>query len=186
MKLIDKIEVQLVDTQSVLFCFDLSSKTKELNLARVAVQELQKSNPEKRTSNVYGEWLSPKNSHLLNSNLLPLCKLVTDVCAQIWSDIFNNGEGDFTEDFYIWQCWAINYGSGGYAESHNHFPAFFAAVIYLEADEQSAPIVFGNNSAKPSLKNALYIFPGALQHQVPLNHGKRTVVAMNILKKPPN
>ncbi len=186
MKLVQKIEVQLVDTQSVLFCFDLSTKSIEMNLARLGVIELQISNPEKRTSNVYGEWLSPKKSHLINEKLQPLCKLVTNICGQIWSDIFNGGEGDFTDDFYIWQCWAVNYGSGGYAASHNHFPAFFAAVIYLEADEESAPIIFGNNSSRPSLKNALYIFPGALQHQVPVNNGKRTVLAMNILKKPPN
>lgn len=184
-KLVDKIELQLVEAQSVLFGFDLSSKPAELDLAREAVRELQVSHPDPRTSNVYGEWLSPKNAHVLNPKLQPLCKLVTDICGQIWSDIFNGGEGDFAEDFYIWQCWAVSYGDGGFAKSHNHFPAFFAAVVYLEADEVSAPIVFGNNAARPSTRNALYVFPGALQHAVPLNQGRRVAVALNILKKNP-
>lgn len=184
MKLVSTIETQWVPTQSPLFAFDLSSRP-ELALARVAVQELQQSNPELRTSNVYGEWLSPKDSHQRNDKLQPLCRLVTGICGQIWSDVFNGGQGDFSEDFYIWQCWAVSYGQGGFAKSHNHFPAFFAAVVYLEADETSAPIVFGDNTARRSMAGALYVFPGALQHEVPLNQGRRVVVAMNILKRNP-
>lgn len=185
MNIINKIETQFVETQSVLFGFDLSSRHKELDLAKLAVKELQMSHPEKRTSNVYGEWMSPKNSHILNNKLKPICDLVVNICGQIWSDVFGNSEGSCYDDFYIWQCWTINYGNGGLAKSHNHFPAFFSAVLYLEADEVSAPIIFGNNTVRPALQNALYIFPGALQHEVPLNTGKRVVVAMNILKKNP-
>ena len=58
-------------------------------------------------------------------------------------------------------------------------------MLYLEADDNSAPIIFGNSGIRPALQNALYIFPGALQHEVPLNNGKRIVIAMNILKKNP-
>jgi hypothetical protein len=185
MKIVDKIDTQFVDSQSVFFGFDLSSRRQELDLAKLGVQELQISHPENRTSNVYGEWMSPKDSHLLNKNLQPICQLVLNICGQIWSDVFENGQRDSSHDFYMWQCWAINYGNGGHAKSHNHFPAFFAAVLYLEADDVSAPIVFGINSVRPALQNALYIFPGALQHEVPVNHGKRIVLAMNILKRNP-
>ena len=185
MKPVEKIEIQLVDTQSLLFGFDLSSQKSQLDLAKIAVNELKVSNPEKRTSNIYGEWHSPMKAHLINEKLQPICKLVTNICGQIWSDVFGNGEGDCSDDFYVWQCWAVSYGNGGYAKSHNHFVAFFAAVLYLEADEVSAPIVFGNNSARPASQNALYIFPGALQHSVPVNSGKRVAIAMNILKKNP-
>ena len=184
-RLVEKIQTQLVDTQSVLFAFDLSTQPAALDLAREAVRELQLSHPERRSSNVRSEWLSPKNSHELNPKLRPLCQLVTTLCGQIWSDVFGSGDGGGSDDFYVWQCWAINYGHGGYAESHNHFPAFFAAVVYLEADEVSAPIVFGTNAARPSVANTLYVFPGALQHAVPPNAGRRVVVAMNILKKNP-
>jgi len=69
MNIVNKIETQFVETQSVLFGFDLSSRHKELDLAKLAVKELQISHPEKRTSNVYGEWMSPKNSHILNNKL---------------------------------------------------------------------------------------------------------------------
>lgn len=184
-KPVDKIELQLVETQSVLFGFDLGANRPELELARTGVQELQAAHPEHRTSNVHGEWLGPKDCHLLNDKLQPLCRLVTGICGQIWSDVFGDGSGDFSQDFYVWQCWAIRYGQGGFAKSHNHFPAFFAAVVYLEADEHSAPIVFGHNAARPSVAGALYVFPGALQHAVPLNQGRRVAVAMNILKRNP-
>ncbi|WP_394385938.1 hypothetical protein [Roseateles sp. BYS87W] len=185
MRLVDKIQTQLVDTQSVLFAFDLSAQRAALDLAREAVRELQQLHPERRTSNVYGEWLSPKNAHELSPKLQPLCQLVTTLCGQIWHDVFGQGGEHAADEFYVWQSWAVDYGQGGYAESHNHFPAFFAAVVYLEADATSAPIVFGHNAARPSLPNTLYIFPGALQHAVPHNTGRRVVVAMNILKKNP-
>ena len=186
MKIVDKIEALLIPTHLPIFGFDISTKSNELKSALIAIEEIKLSNPEKRTSNVVGEWLSPKNSHIINPKLLPLCKLVTDICAQIWRDIYNNGEGNFQEDFYIWQCWCVEYGDRGFAESHNHLPTFFGAVTYLEVDENSSPIVFGNNSILPCLENSLYIFPGILQHSVPLNKGKRKIVAMNILKKNPH
>jgi hypothetical protein len=185
MPLTNKVEAHFVASQSLLFAFNLSSFEPQLELAKIAISELKITNPEKRTSNVYGEWLSPKNSHLLNEKLQPLCKLITDICGEIWRDVFSQGQGEFGDDFYIWQCWAISYGNGGYAASHNHFPAFFAAVLYLEADDTSAPIVFGNSTEYRSFPNALYIFPGALQHEVPVNTGKRVVIAMNILKRNP-
>ena len=104
MKIVDKIDTQFVDSQSVFFGFDLSSRQQELNLAKLGVQELQISYPEKRTSNVYGEWMSPKDSHLLNKNLLPICQLVVNICGQIWSDVFEDGQRDASHEFYIWQC----------------------------------------------------------------------------------
>ena len=185
MKIVDKIEPLLITTQLPIFGFDISSKTEELTYALKAIEELKLSNPEKRTSNVMGEWLSPKDSHLINSNLTPLCKLVTNICSQIWRDLYNNGQGNFQDDFYIWQCWCVEYGNGGFAESHNHLPTFFASVAYLDTDDNSSPIIFGDNSALPCIKNSLYIFPGILQHSVPLNKGKRKIVAMNILKNNP-
>lgn len=185
MKIVAKVETQLVDTVLPLFGFDISTRTLELDAARRAIAELQISHPDRLTSNVHGEWMSPKNSHLLNENLQPICKLVTDICGQVWSDIYSDGTGDFRDEFYVWQCWTISYGNGGYAASHNHFPAFFSAVIYLDTDEESAPIVFGRADARAAIKNAMYLFPGSMQHHVPLNTGKRTVVALNILKKNP-
>jgi hypothetical protein len=65
-----QVELQTVESLTPIFAFDLSSRSYELEKAKLAVNELQITNPEKRTSNVYGEWLSPKNSHQLNSNLL--------------------------------------------------------------------------------------------------------------------
>jgi len=180
-----QVELQTVESLTPIFAFDLSSRSYELEKAKLAVNELQITNPEKRTSNVYGEWLSPKNSHQLNSNLLPLCNLALDITNQVWVDVFSGGEGNFRDDFYIWQCWSIVYGQGGYAASHNHFPSFFSCVIYLEADNVSAPIIFGKNEARPAIQNAMYLFPGILQHEVPENKGRRIAVAMNILKKNP-
>jgi hypothetical protein len=182
-KPVNEIVMQSVESFTPLFGFDLTSKTYELQMAREAVYELQMSNPEKRTSNVYGEWMSPKNSHEINAKLQPICDLVVDVSKQIWTDCFRGGQDDLTLDFYVWQCWAIKYGDGGFANSHHHLPSFFSSVIYLESDEESSPIVFGKGSPRPSTRNAMYVFPSILQHEVPTNKGNRVVLAMNIAKR---
>jgi len=188
-KILKNIEPQLVECSLPIFGFDLSSREYELNMARAAIEEMKVSHPDPRTSHVYGEWMSPKNSHHLNEKFKPLCDLVVDISTQIWCDIFLGGKEENavpSTEFHIWQCWAIEYGDGGFAVSHNHFPSFFSCVLYLESDNESAPIVFGNGTARPAMRNAFYLFPGALQHEVPKNKGRRVAVAMNILKKNPD
>jgi len=188
-KILKNIELQLVENKLPIFGFDLSTREYELNLAREAIAEMKVSHPEPRQSNVYGEWMSPKNSHQLNDKFKPLCDLVINITTQVWCDVFLGGKEPHEvpgTEFRIWQCWAIEYGDGGHAASHNHFPSFFSCVLYLESDAESAPIIFGNNTLRPAIKNAFYLFPGVLQHEVPQNKGRRVAIAMNILKKNPD
>jgi hypothetical protein len=65
-----------------------------------------------------------------------------------------------------------------------HYPSDLSAVVYLEADEKSAPIVFGDGLAIQPKPGLLVIFPGILLHEVPENNSKRVVVAMNLQKLP--
>lgn len=53
-------------------------------------------------------------------------------------------------------------------------------MIYLDIDENGAPLVFeGNTEIKPN-KNDIVIFPGWVTHEVPRTKGRRLVVAMNL------
>ena len=75
-KILKNIEPQLVECTLPIFGFDLSTREYELNMARAAIEEMKVSHPDPRQSNVYGEWMSPKNSHQLNEKWKPLCDLV--------------------------------------------------------------------------------------------------------------
>ena len=77
----------------------------------------------------------------------------------------------------------IIYDKSGYTQVHNHFPAEFACSIYLEAHEDSAPIIFaGKLNIKPT-PGMLVMFPGILNHEVPATDGRSVVIAMNLNKR---
>ena len=67
---------------------------------------------------------------------------------------------------------------------HMHYPSDLSAVVYLEAAEDCAPILFGDGFAIKPKPGLLVVFPGILLHEVPENHAKRVVVAMNLQKLP--
>lgn len=86
-------------------------------------------------------------------------------------------------NYFIANCWGAIYEGGDSALKHKHFPADLAAVCYLEADERSAPIVFGDGRISIQPRSGMLImFPGVLEHEVPLTEGRRVVVAMNLYK----
>jgi hypothetical protein len=58
------------------------------------------------------------------------------------------------------------------------------AVVYLEANENCAPIVFANSIMVKPVPGTLVIFPGILEHHVPENFDKRVIVAINYQKFP--
>ena len=72
------------------------------------------------------------------------------------------------------------YEGGDYTKKHCHFPSTFAAVIYIDVDENSAPIVFEDQLTVVPISGSLVVFPALLEHQVPKTDSKRIVIAMNI------
>ena len=72
------------------------------------------------------------------------------------------------------------YEGGDYTKKHFHFPSTFAAGIYIDVDENSAPIVFEDQLTVVPTSGSLVVFPALLEHQVPKTDSKRIVIAMNI------
>ena len=154
-----------------------------MNLAHQAIHELRESHPGVE-SNVIADYRSPWKSHTLNAKLLPLCDVVSSLTTQVSGEGYTGNRETLGLKVFVNDCWGAIYGEGGYAESHNHHPAAFSAIVYLETDESASPIIFGHDQMYPATENTLYIFPGHLQHEVNKNTGKRIMVAMNLYLLP--
>ncbi len=178
---IKKIDIPLI---LPIFCCDLSSHVQEISAAREAVDELRISHPDPMASNVQATYSSPYKSHLLNNKLTPLTQLLEKVAHQVsrehlTCDLEKINVGLFTAD-----CWCSVYEKADQTVPHNHFPADFSAVVYLEAEPNCAPIIFANSIMVQPVKNSLVLFPGILNHHVPPTNSRRVIVATNIFKYP--
>ncbi len=165
-----------------VFSCDLRALPAPLQQARQALDDLRVQHPDAPASNVRSVYMSPWKSHRLHHGLLPLCQAVTQIaerCAQATGG-FNLSALNLR--LTVTDCWGAIYESADKALRHNHFPAEFAAVVYLEAEPGCAPIVFGGRMAVQPHPGMLVLFPGILDHEVPPTAGRRVVVAMNLHK----
>ncbi len=181
----DKITVQTVSVAMPLpvFVCNLGSLTGPLQLARQAIDEVRAQHPDSTPSNVQANYMSPWQSHSLSAKFSPLCHsviLIAQTCAR---QIGGARLADLNMDLVVSDCWGAIYGHGDFAKPHNHFPADFGAVVYLEAEPHCAPIVFGGQVPVQPVPGTLVLFPGILTHEVPPTPGRRVVVAMNLHKK---
>jgi hypothetical protein len=83
----------------------------------------------------------------------------------------------------VTDCWIAVYEEGDRTVRHNHFPADFGCVVYLEAEPGCAPLIFGGKTAHQPTPGSMVLFPGILDHEVPATPGRRVVVAMNLAKR---
>jgi hypothetical protein len=176
-------ELPVKATIPVFWC-SLHNHIQELSLARQAIDEIRVVHPDSTPSNVKAIYMSPWKSHLLNEKLHPLVNLVTEV-AEKTSELYlkaNLKALNFV--MKVTDCWGVLYESADYTMPHTHYPADLSAVIYLEAGENSAPIVFGDGISVQPKPGLLVLFPGVLLHSVPANNDKRVVIAMNLNKFP--
>jgi hypothetical protein len=162
-----------VQTSLPIFVADLS-EMQELDQARKAVDELRKAYPTIE-SNVKSVYTSPFDSHTKNENLLPLSRLVCKAA----SFLTENAMGQRLE-FEIMNCWVSVYERGDHTISHNHWPSLFSVVVYLEADDNSSPLVFENQIPIKVQKNQMVMFPGWILHNVPKTESSRIIVAYNL------
>ncbi|APW43882.1 hypothetical protein [Rhodoferax saidenbachensis] len=177
------VKTMPVDTQLPVFVCDLSSFTVPLQLARQAIDEVRATHPDSTPSNVQATYMSPWQSHALNPRFGPLCHSVVLIAQNCARQIGGARLADLNMDMVVSDCWGALYGPGDLAKPHNHFPADFGAVVYLEAEPGCAPIVFGGRVPVQPVPGTLVLFPGILTHEVPPTAGRRVVVAMNLHKK---
>lgn len=171
-----------VTAQLPIFAFDLSSIADRLLLAREAIDELRITHPQSPFSNVKSVYMSPWKSHRLNEKFVPLCESVVTIAREVSKTTLGADLQVLNMDLIVTDCWGIIYEEADYTAPHSHFPAEFGCAIYLEADENCAPIIFSKSMSYQPKPNTMVLFPGILEHEVPANAGRRVVVSMNLHK----
>jgi len=180
-KSVNKITVQ---TELPIYWADFSSNLSEIELAFKGIEDLRAQYPSSTESNVKSAYMSPWKSHLLTNKFDNLIHLIKqEMFLTIKSDL-NIDIYDLRLDLVLTDFWAAIYDRDDKTLIHNHIPADFAAVIYLEAGPNCAPIVFENSIAVKPENGLLIFFPGWVNHHVPENFDKRTILAMNFIISP--
>ena len=181
----DKVQIRTVEVaaETPVFICDLSLIKPQLDLARLAIEELRISHPQSTVSNVQSAYMSPWHSHLINNKLIPLTESVVTIAQEVSRTHLSANLPSLNMGLVVTDCWGAIYEKSDYTKRHNHFPAEFSCVIYLEAHENSAPIIFSGKLHIQPKPNMLVLFPGILQHEVPATDGRRFVIAMNLNKR---
>lgn len=180
-----KVELRAVEvtTELPVFISDLTLIQPQLDLAREAIDELRVTHPQSPESNVKATYMSPWHSHLLNPKLGPITESVLTLAREASKRHLSANLAALNMDLVVTDCWGIIYDQADYTQRHNHFPSEFSCALYLEAHEDSAPIIFsGRLNIKPK-PGMLVLFPGILTHEVPATSGRRVVLAMNLNKR---
>lgn len=173
-----------INTQLPIFWMHLGHMDGELQMARSAIDELRISHPESTPSNVKAVYMSPWKSHTLNEKLMPLCNATVEIVTEASRRYMNTDMSKLNFALRVTDCWGVIYEKSDTTTLHNHFPADFSAVVYLEAGENCAPIIFSESIVVKPKPKTIIIFPGILQHRVPENEDNRVIVAMNLNKFP--
>ena len=178
----EKVQIRTVEVaaETPVFICDLSLIKPQLDLARMAIEELRVSHPDTTQSNVQSVYMSPWHSHLINNKFKPLTDSAVTIAQEVSRTHLSANLPALNMGLVVTDCWGAIYEKSDYTKRHNHFPAEFSCVIYLEVHENSAPIIF---SGKLHVQPMMVLFPGILQHEVPATDGRRVVVAMNMNKR---
>lgn len=172
-----------VQTELPVIIAELGAIADRLQLAREAIDELRLSHPQSPASNVKAAYMSPWKSHMLNNKLMPLCASVVEIAKAAAPKAWSGDLGALGLDLLVTHCWGAVYEQADYTAPHNHWPADLSCVVYLEAEEGCAPLVFSKTSVYQPRPATLIMFPGIAMHEVPATPGRRVVVAMNLFKQ---
>ena len=178
-----KIQTTNVLTELPVFTADLSFVKPQLDLARRAIDELRVTHPQSPDSNVKALYMSPWHSHLLNPKLGPITDSVVTIAQEVARSYLSANLAVLNMEMIVTDCWGVIYEKSDYTQAHHHFPSDLSCVIYLEASDDSAPIIFGGKLAIKPKTNLMVMFPGLLTHEVPATAAPRVVLAMNLNKR---
>jgi hypothetical protein len=85
--------------------------------------------------------------------------------------------------FKIFEMWAVSYKSLDYVTPHDHWPATWSLVYYLNSSKDFPGIYFTDLNEELIVEDStLVLFPGWMQHEVKRKEfdGKRYVVVANL------
>jgi hypothetical protein len=158
-----------------------SKWTERLDEFKQIILDYKKENPDTcKDSNVNANWRSAWNLHEVDSRFSPIVNYFEGVANSIGKQYFS------TNGIYeVINLWAMDYGPNEGTKFHSHFPSALSLIFYIDVEENSAPICFGDTCR--SVENGLVLaFDASLPHWVPDNHeGRRIVISANIDHVPP-
>jgi len=176
-----------MNSQSVLVSLPVYTKILDIDndkLKKVIQNHRQVFNRGKSTN--VKAWSSAKNTHKINPHFQPYIDTILQEIKDIKKfDSKFCGRAAFESTLYLRDFWAIMYECGDYTSSHAHFPCPYVASYYVEVSSDSSPIHFDGVQTLKIMPESgmLIVWPGTLYHSVPPTHGKRTVLALNLLVK---
>lgn len=151
------------------------------------ILEHRQNNPETNNSNVKA-WHSSWTTHKDNPKFQPFIDRVLDSFKFISKAYF-----ECELDYSVVNMWAMMYEKSEHTVKHCHYPSDMSCCYYVDVDSFCAPIIFEsiekdgvndyNNPLTIQPENGmLAVWPGILQHEVPMTKGKRMCISMNANK----
>ena len=77
----------------------------------------------------------------------------------------------------------MKYKKGEYALKHNHYPANWSFVYYIDVVSDQSPILFEDVNVVYPKNGELIMFNGMIDHDVPPTTNERIAVSMNFMHK---
>lgn len=111
-------------------------------------------------------------------------KWISDQALALLWKYDRRGEG-------VWSCtsiWGAEYTADETAIDHNHYPASWSAIVYVDCPKGSGATWFPliDRQVKPK-DGKICMFPGHLRHSTkPSFCDKRIIISLNIYPNPPN
>ena len=155
------------------YCFDISDKVDLLHIKN-CILNFKENNPISNTSNVYA-WHTDYFLHNKTNVFDNLLTIITDIVNLL------DSRKNYTVK--LENSWAVVYQKLDSAINHNHSPALYSSILYIDVDENSSPTIFENNLSVKPVNGKLVIFPGMLNHYVPVctSERERIVFCSNFL-----
>ena len=142
------------------------------------VNDYRRNNPTSVNSNSHlSSWRSDWKIHKKDSRFNVLIDFTIETLEKIHLDLFHS-----EREFACIEMWIAQYDKGDHAERHYHYPLDWSAVYYINVEDNTSPIIFGEDIRVQPENNMMLLFPGWLNHRVPKTQGKRTLIAMNFDK----
>ena len=142
------------------------------------VNDYRRNNPTSVNSNSHlSSWRSDWKTHKKDSRFNVLIDFTIETLEKIHKDLFHS-----EREFACIEMWIAQYDKGDHAERHYHYPLDWSAVYYINVEDNTSPIIFGEDIRVQPENNMMLLFPGWLNHRVPKTQGKRTLIAMNFDK----
>ena len=174
-----------IASQSLAYHVDLRhSHPAELQLAMEGVEDLRKTHSEENKLNLGAVYMSPWDSTKFTLKFYPLLRVILRCIYQACRQQFNSDLLALNFKLRAFQCWSAIYEQGNQTLFHNHFPADFSAICYLQMAGNAAPIILERTIECKIASGGLLFFQGHMNHHVPKTEGLRCVLVANFYKLP--